>query len=725
MKKTTLLIALYTLLCLPVLAQTSSDTCADADLATPITGPGLYTVAAIDGSEIPSPICAENGTSAQLEYGEWYRYTPSASAFITISSDSGILPQNNGVDTRVHIYTGVCGSLVCVDGDDDSGAGFTSIVSFNATGGETYYIAWDDRWDESGFDFQLSEGAAPPPAPVTFTSQTVSATGSDRATVDMNNDHLDDLVSVTSTNININYQLPGGGFNSVNITTDPAPNTPSWSLSAGDLNRDGYNDLLYAGGSGVTFMISNSTGTAYDELSGPEDIFSQRSNFIDINNDGILDAFVCHDVEPNVYYINDINVDAGPLDYAEPGSLKFFQGASAYANYGLGTHPQGGNYGTVWVDYDNDRDMDMFIAKCRGGNIAHKWNELWRNDGSNTFINVADGFGYYNPAEGHDNSSNLGDPIQTWSSAWADFDNDGDMDVYVGASSSADGGHKLMQNDGDGTFSDITAGSGVTTAPYGIENAPGDFDNDGFVDILTNGSILFNNGDGTFTLQDSGMPPSGPIGDLNDDGYLDVFNGNVRFNNGWIDTDPDYIDASNNGSEPGNSWLKVVTVGTISNLNGIGARVEIESPTIGKQIRDVRSGEGFRYMSSLNTHFGLHRETAINSVTVYWPSGTIDIILNPAINSTLTITEGETLSLESSLVENLILYPNPTRSILNLNATYGFEDAIYSVFDMNGKRVMNSRFNDNIIDVSELNSGNYILRIVQGNLIKSQKFIKY
>ncbi len=98
--------------------------------------------------------------------------------------------------------------------------------------------------------------------------------------------------------------------------------------------------------------------------------------------------------------------------------------------------------------------------------------------------------------------------------------------------------------------------------------------------------------------------------------------------------------------------------------------------------------------------------------------------MNPTINSTICVTEGETLSLEQSIVNDLIIFPNPTKDVLNLNATYGFENAIFSVFDMNGKRVMNSKFSSNIIDVSDLSTGNYILRIIDGSLIKSQKFIK-
>ncbi len=80
-----------------------------------------------------------------------------------------------------------------------------------------------------------------------------------------------------------------------------------------------------------------------------------------------------------------------------------------------------------------------------------------------------------------------------------------------------------MMNNGDGSFTDVTAGSGVLDASMGIENAPADFDNDGFVDILSNGDILFNNGDFTFTNYSANMPSSGAIGDANNDGFLDVF----------------------------------------------------------------------------------------------------------------------------------------------------------------------------------------------------------
>ncbi|MDQ3102028.1 MAG: VCBS repeat-containing protein, partial [Bacteroidota bacterium] len=331
-----------------------------------------------------------------------------------------------------------------------------------------------------------------------FTTQTLPFVGQTKCVVDMNGDFLDDVVKVSTTFITVARQTETG-FSASIIPTDTANFTPSWSLAAGDLDRNGYNDLLYGSGGGTSFMIANENGTAYTERTGPEFVFSQRTNFIDINNDGHLDAFVCHDLAPNVYYMND-----------GEANLTFGQG-------GMGDTPDGGNYGSLWVDHDNDGDMDLFLSKCRGGDTPANINQLYRNNGDGTFTNIAPEVG-------------LDDNIQTWSTAWGDYDNDGDMDMMVGAFSMVNGGHKLIRNDGNGIFTNITAGSGFDQLmDVGIENVTHDFDNDGLLDIFGAGDvIMLNNGDLTFTPVDVPMN-NGPIGDLNNDGTLDIVNNNIAY----------------------------------------------------------------------------------------------------------------------------------------------------------------------------------------------------
>jgi hypothetical protein len=702
MKKLILICILFMFVSYDIHSQ-SGGSCDEAILITA----GSYNVNGINGESFGANCTEYDAANGDLQ---WYSYVPSQDFLVTVSTDYAV---NNGLDTRFHVYGGSCESLQCVGGDDDSGDGYLSHGTFYAYTGNTYFIAWDDRWGTEDFEFTLEENDPPPPPPFEFTAINVNSIGSERGLVDMNGDGLDDLVSIQSSNINLLIQSEGG-FDEINISTDQADYTPSWSMAAGDFDRNGYNDLLYGGGSGVTFMQANNDGTSYSEISGNEYVFSQRSNFVDINNDGHLDAFVCHDVQPTVYYINDGN-----------GNLQFFQGPNqdgvpsgiGGVEYELAAYPgpqEGGNYGSVWIDFDNDRDIDLFIAKCRGGDIQWKYNELWRNNGDGTFSNIADITGWYNsfyPDGGHDNSSNLGDPVQTWSSAWGDFDNDGNMDVYVGASAGGDGGHKLMQNNGDGTFTDRTDGAGVENAPYGIENDSGDFNNDGYIDVFSNGSILLNNGDFTFTIYEGGVPGPGAIGDANNDGFLDVFNGSNLYQN----------------NSNGNNWLKVVTIGTTSNINGIGARIEISSPSIGTQIRDVRSGTGFRYMGSLNTYFGLGEDTNITTLTIYWPSGTVDTFNNVNVNESLVVTEGQTLGTEISTLDQISVFPNPASEFVVIKSDYNLQDAIISLFDLNGKRVLNFKNsnNNNLVDISMLSAGEYVLRIISSDgSIYSTKILK-
>jgi|JI10StandDraft_1071094.scaffolds.fasta_scaffold06746_11 urease beta subunit len=651
------LLTLFSFLFTKLIGQ---NTCSSALSVTA----GNYIVAMVDGTELPVNSCY--GSNVGVETAEWYTYTPTQDASLLVTTD---LPINVNGDTRLGVYTGSCGSLTCVAFDDDSGSGFLSTTSFNIDAGVVYYIVFDNFWNANGFTFSLVEND-PIMNLVSFTPVNLAHQGYFMAALDMNGDHLDDAISVNGDYLNINYQQSNGSFENVVHYTGQVGYDPGWSICAGDLDNNGYNDLVYAGG-GASFIWANDEGTGYSETNYGQYIFCQRSNCVDLNADGNLDVFVCHDVAPNVYYMNDGNSN---LDYNQGG---------------LGDVIDGGNYGSVWIDYDNDCDMDLFIAKCRGGLSEANINQLHRNDGNGVFTDVSE-------------ESGLADNIQTWSSAWADFDNDGDMDVFVGASSDENGSHKLMRNNGDGTFTDATAGSGIEIATgNSIENEPGDFNNDGFVDVLGAGNVfLMNNGDMTFTMSSTNIA-FGPTCDINNDGFLDI-----------LGTEGPQI---NNGND--NNYIKVNTVGMQSNKSGIGARVKLTSPE-GIQIRDVRSGEGFRYCGSLNTHFGMGEGDIIESIEICWPSGIVDYIENPQVNSTITVYEGLGALVDETSSTQIAVFPNPANDILNIQSKVAAIKTA-TVFDLSGKRIMEVHVRNGQIDISGLAPGVYVLQVnADGQMIQ-------
>lgn len=686
MKKITLLI---------ILAFTSQfsiaqDSCAGA---MPITAAGTFVVDVINGAPTTTA-CVGGGT---VTAAEWYAYTPSQNFTVTVTTDLLI---NICRDTRFQVYTGICGGLSCLTGDDDSGViacnsgntnSYLSTKSFNVTAGTTYYIAFENRYESIGFSFQIIENpiVVPPTAPVSYQNQTVGTipTGAGNynlCIVDMNGDYKDDIVSVSANNLKVHYQ--GATANSFTISDFPISGTsfmPSWSLAAGDHNRDGYNDLVLGAGSGLSVWSSNSVGTAYSNYTPGQYIFCQRTNFADLNKDGHLDVFSCHDIAPNVYYLNDGN-----------SNFTHYQATVTPGAMNIGT--SGGNYSTLFSDFDNDGDTDVFISKCSGPPC-----ELLRYDGNGVYTNISATAGV-----------NI-TPIQTWSSAINDFDTDGDMDIIITASA---GTHKYFRNNLDTSnnveeaFTNITVGSGWdTNTSVNIDNVSYDFDNDGFPDVLGGGNkIMFNDGDGTFTPFSYSGLSVGAIGDLNNDGFLDILNGTtVRY-----------------AIPNGNNWSKLTLQGIQSNRNGIGARVEIYGAW-GKQIRDVRSGEGFKYMSSLNVHFGLGDATTISQIIIRWPSGIVDTINNPSINQVVHVVEGSTLANNEFVNSEFALFPVPAKNILNIKSTSEITFKSAQVYDLNGRKVLESAIENDAIDVQSLSKGTYVL-VVRNTEEKefSQKFIK-
>jgi hypothetical protein len=410
--------------------------------------------------------------------------------------------------------------------------------------------------------------------------------------VDMNGDYLDDVVRIGSKGVFIDYQQEDGSFEGKQynfIVESP----PSWSICAGDIDNNGYNDLLLANSNSVSFCIANNSGNAYHEILMPGHIESQRSTMHDVNRDGWLDAFVCHESGQSVPYRNTGN-----------GVMIPDSGLVPVSNLP-------GNYSAIWTDVDQDRDSDLYISKCWGGALPGdpiRDNLLYRNNGDNTFTEIAAAAG-------------VNDNAQSWSTVFEDFDHDGDMDAFI---VNHDMAIRLYRNNGNGTFTDVIASSGIAANDLGaFENSSGDFNNDGHIDIFAELTtpLYLGNGDLTFAGQDSPVTP-GAIGDLNNDGFLDV----VKANRVWL----------NDGNE--NHYVIIQTLGLVSNRSGIGATIEVYGAW-GEQIREVRSGQSFSPMSSLNTYVGLGTHDHIDSILVHWPSGLLTRMSDLNTDTTYLIPE--------------------------------------------------------------------------------------
>lgn len=472
---------------------------------------------------------------------------------------------------------------------------------------------------------------------VTFTDNTSDLANSGNfsgvamAINDLNNDGLDDVVRLLAgQDLRIDFQQSDGSF--VGYSASYSGSGSAWGMSVADIDENGFNDIVVGGAyNTITRWSANATGTAYSEstLGGPS-IFIQNTNFADINNDGAIDYFACHD-------------DGISSPYQNNGTGTLTHTAGLINTASTVPSDNSGNYGSIWTDYDSDGDLDLYISKCRLGvnnpTDGRRLNLLFQNDGSNNFTEVA-------PAAG------LQPQGQSWATGFGDLDNDGDFDAVMinhdGATRS-----KIYANDGDGTFTDITSSIGVSTElttnlGLGIQVIMDDFDNDTYLDILlTTRSgvhyLFYNDGDMTFTASSpffSGTTDiqSGATGDLNNDGFIDVIAGFAGGYNTPSSGRPDKLYINNGNS---NNWTKVDLKGVESNINGIAAKVIIEGAW-GSQVREVRAGESYGTQNSFTSHFGLGTATAIDKITVQWPSGMTDVLLSPNINERILIMEGET-----------------------------------------------------------------------------------
>jgi hypothetical protein len=299
----------------------------------------------------------------------------------------------------------------------------------------------------------------------------------------------------------------------------------------------------------------------------------------DFDNDGWPDIYVANDSTSSALYRNnrngtftDIAIEAG-CAYSPDGKSQAGMGVAA-------------------ADYDGDGNID--IVKT---NFAGDTSSLYRNLGKNMFDDAT-----FQSGLGR-NTRFLG-----WGAVFLDFDNDGHADILttnghvypeVGAKEDGTGYRQrkvLYRNNGSGRFVDVSAeaGPGITELVAGRGCAVGDFNNDGFVDVIVN---CVNE------------PPQ----------LLECRPARERYN-----------------------WLSVRAVGTRSNRSGIGARI-ICTAAGRSQSDDVRSGGSYLSQSDLRVHFGLGKAKAAD-LEIRWPSGQVDKHAAVPANRVITVTEGKPLS---------------------------------------------------------------------------------
>jgi len=470
----------------------------------------------------------------------------------------------------------------------------------------------------------------------------------------------------------------------------------SWGCSWGDFDNDGYLDLFVSNHDGINFLYrNNGNGTFTKIMEGDitSDGGSLGSTSGDFDNDGDLDLFVPNIGEP--FFLNpdfSLYINNGDAhfskstfderlgatscswgDFDNDGYLDLFVGTAfennlLYENNGDSTFTKitEGSIvqekfrarGCSWADFDNDTNLDLFIANRDGNNF------LYRNSSGGSFSKITE-----DPV--------VDDSYASYSGSWGDYDNDGDLDLFV---TNLDTNNFLYSNNGDGTFIRVTDGAIFNDSSLSFGSSWGDFDNDGDLDLFVsnnqetiageNNSLYSNNGDGTFTkitegdvVNDTSTSAGSCWVDYDNDGDLDLFVAN--FNN--QSTHENNFLYQNNGNS--NHWVNIKCVGTVSNRSAIGARVRVKALIRGQpvwQMREISGQTGFGAQNSLNAEFGLGDATEIDSIEVIWPaSHIVDRFADVSVNQFLEVVEGEGITSvrrpetrpeQFELFQN---YPNP------------------------------------------------------------------
>jgi hypothetical protein len=525
-------------------------------------------------------------------------------------------------------------------------------------------IRFEDATDPSGIDYVHSFGSAQ-------LGSLLEGTGAGCVWFDYNNSGLPSLYVVNGRPLddsmhphplkvkpnpaphNHLYRNEGNGhFTDVTDKAGFNPDMYGMAMTAADYDNDGHVDLLVTG-YGKTILYHNDGNGHFTDVTAKAGIkvdgWAISSTWLDYDKDGCLDLFVGRYVkfDPNYRAFYAPTNYPGPLDY-EGETNKLFHNncdgtfTDVTEKSGIGAYV-GRTMGVTAADFDNDGWDDIYVANDRTENF------LFHNKHDGTFEEIGNDTGTAFGQNGESTSS-MG-PV------FADFEGRGVLDLWVtdghynrflrntsipaDKSSSvgsntgvpADRSSSVGSNSGQLGFDDIGASNGVSqaNAQY-VSWGTGvyDFDNDGLLDILIfHGGLIhlipqehtLFRGLGNDKFADVSRD-AGPVlserttargacfADYDNDGKVDAFLVNLGAKGTLL----------HNVSTNTGHWIEIKLVGTKSNRDGIGARVEVYAA--GKrQTAERVAGSGYLSQNDGRLHFGLGAATTVDKLIVHWPSG--------------------------------------------------------------------------------------------------------
>ena len=515
-------------------------------------------------------------------------------------------------------------------------------------------ILFEDATDKSGIHFTHSFGSA-------HLGSLLEGTGGGCVWIDYNNSGLPSLYVVSGRPLddsmhpyplkdkpnpppqNHLYRNDGNGqFTDVTEQAGLNPDMYSIAVTAADYDNDGFEDLLVTGYGKVVLYHNDGNGhfTDVTEKAGIKvNGWAISSTWLDYDRDGCLDLFVGRyvkfDPQYHAYYAADNY--PGPLDYAGESNMLFHNNCDGTFTdvtdkSGIGAYV-GRTMGVAAADFDNDGWDDIYVANDSTENF------LFHNKHDGTFEEIANDTG---TAYGQN-----GEATSSMGPVFADFEGRGVLDLWV-----TDGNYnRFLRSTRNGSFEDAGASNGIsqTDAQY-VSWGTGvyDFDNDGLLDVLVfHGGLihlipqehtLFRGlGNGKFSdvsrqagpvLSQRTVARGACFADYLNDGKVDAYVVNLGAQGTLL----------HNVSTDTGHWIEIKLVGTKSNRDGIGARIEVYSA--GKlQTAERVASSGYLSQNDSRVHFGLGTAASVDKLIVHWPSGREQTLENLSVDRVLTVEE--------------------------------------------------------------------------------------